>query len=564
MADLPDWGMEIVKSIEIDSNITNLSLDVEANITNLTLDVEANITNASIETNSNITNASIETNANITNASIATTANITGCTVTFDTNITNASINVEANITNANIEVNAELVKSINITVHTSPNWLNLSQTEIIKQVSLPEGNNAIGTVGILPSCDIFLLSYNSDSASINSIQEYKDNLYCGSTNLGKIYVYDGSIWGLEVTHGVNCWNMIVFDGYLWHTNASDTKIWYFDGTNWVSDDAPAGETSLQALCEYEGSLYVGSGNTGKVFIYDITDGFTEVYDSAATGISAMCVWNDKLFFGGSNDSTLYCYDGVDWFKKKIFSAGNITSIEVYNNKLFMGLDNGEVWEFDGIKWNKIIDIGANVIYKLKSWNNYLYIGTPNIGTVWKYNGTMWNKTYFDDADYITAMGIYRSNLFLGTATSGKIYEGKTIEALNIQQRYLRTVTGEKGDMLNQFHGNVAADWTTDTSGTKTMDTWRDFYITDLFIWSDTDPTAELGTNRITIQLLLENVTTSKDMATFTLEMPNSCSVHLKTPIIIKRNNQWRTQIKLGGATALDLNVRFNGFYDDY
>jgi len=542
MADLPDWGLEIAKCIEIDSNITNANIDVEANITN----------------------ANINTNATIQNASINTETNIASSAVTIDTNITNATIDVEANITNANISVEADLVKSINITMHTSPNWLNLTQTEIIKQASLPEGNNAVGNVGLMPSCDVFSLSYDSDSTIIGSIQEYKDNLYCGSENLGEIYVYDGSTWGLEATHGVNCWNMIVFDGYLYHTNATDTNIWHFDGTTWVSVAAPAGETSLRALGIYEEALYVGSGNTGKVFTYDITDGFVEVYDSAATGISSFCTWNDKLFFSGSDDKTLYCFDGVDWFKKKIFSDGNINSLEVYNNKLFMGLDNGDIWSFDGIEWIKVIDIGANAVYKLKNWNNDLYVGSAITKIIWKFNGLVWTQEYFNPDLYIKSLSTFRNRLYLGTGATGMIYETKRVEALATRQRFPRSTYDEDNTYFEFNHGLVAATWADDDGAVKTMDSWRDLYITDIMLITTTDPTAELGTQPITVRVQLRDNTVGAIISQTVLGIPYNCSWHLKTPIKIGRGTGWFTRLNLGGATALILKVSINGFYDDY
>ena len=564
MADLPDWGIEIAKCVEINSNITNATIDVDANITNATIDVDATIQNASINTETNITNANINTNATIQNASINTETNIASSAVTIDTNITNATIDVEANITNANINVEADLVKSINITMHTSPNWLNLTQTEVIKQASLPEGNNAVGNVGLMPSCDVFSLSYDSDSTIIGSIQEYKDNLYCGSENLGEIYVYDGSTWGLEATHGVNCWNMIVFDGYLYHTNATDTNIWHFDGTTWVSVAAPAGETSLRALGIYEEALYVGSGNTGKVFTYDITDGFVEVYDSAATGISSFCTWNDKLFFSGSNDKTLYCFDGVDWFKKKIFSAGNINSLEVYNDKLFMGLDNGEIWSFDGIEWIKEIDLGAIEIYQLKTWYNTLYIASEWEGAILEYNGINFKEVITRSGKQTRAMNTYRNMLFLGIDYTGYIYKINRIESLATHQREPYNAIEVEGECPLLNFGTVTADWTEQDSGGAGLNFDRNFYITDIILILNTDPTTAAATQPIPVSFALYDDDGLVYIATVLLGIPNNTTIHFNTGIKMTKSTGWEGKTRLGGATNLDYDVYLNGYFDDY
>jgi len=109
-------------------------------------------------------------------------------------------------------------------------------------------------------------------------------------------------------------------------------------------------------------------------------------------------------------------------------------------------------------------------------------------------------------------------------------------------------------------HGTVTADWSADYSSTKTQTSGYHFWITELSVVSDTDPTSELATQPIPFRIGIYDVTDSEWRWIGFGCIPNNTHFSFRTPIKITSTHQYRTQIQLGGATNLQMAVILNGY----
>jgi len=140
----------------------------------------------------------------------------------------------------------------------------------------------------------------------------------------------------------------------------------------------------------------------------------------------------------------------------------------------------------------------------------------------------------------------------------------KEVEALATRTRQPRGLTDEGAGQFEFNHGTVTANYSLDSGAQKTVDTWRDFYITGIYLQVNTDPTAEIANGPIPVSFVLIKFGTGIAYAAGIFSIPNNCHVHFHTPIKIPRGMSWQDRLYLGGSTDLDLDVYINGFYDDY
>ena len=116
------------------------------------------------------------------------------------------------------------------------------------------------------------------------------------------------------------------------------------------------------------------------------------------------------------------------------------------------------------------------------------------------------------------------------------------------------------GGYMSFDHGTVTADWSADNATAAKYSTLLEFYITDLSLVVQTDPTAEAAIQEIPILVVITDTTDSENRWAGMMSIPSNCHVSFKTPVVIPANHNFRTTVYLGGATNLAIVTCINGF----
>ena len=109
-------------------------------------------------------------------------------------------------------------------------------------------------------------------------------------------------------------------------------------------------------------------------------------------------------------------------------------------------------------------------------------------------------------------------------------------------------------------HGTVSANWTNNQATAATQSADRDLWITDATLAPTSDPTTEIQSQHIPFQLIIEDTTDSQYRHLLSGGIPSLTHFSFNTPLKITRAHNWRTVVKLGGATNLNIYVTINGF----
>jgi Divergent InlB B-repeat domain/Right handed beta helix region len=210
----------------------------------------------------------------------------------------------------------------------------------------------------------------------------FNGNLYAGMDNSPlQVGEYNGSSWSFIMTDSFGDSNnaylgsLIVYNGTLYGStyNASTgTEIWRYNGApdNWtqVNTDGFGDPNNIYAesLVEYNGLLYAGTYNDtsgAEVWSYNGTiwsqvnpDGFGSGFNRS---VNALAVYNGELYAGTSNifsgtGAELWKYDEVEWTQITFDdTATQISSMTVFEGKLFTGSSSAEIWAYNGVSWTK-------------------------------------------------------------------------------------------------------------------------------------------------------------------------------------------------------------------
>jgi hypothetical protein len=114
--------------------------------------------------------------------------------------------------------------------------------------------------------------------------------------------------------------------------------------------------------------------------------------------------------------------------------------------------------------------------------------------------------------------------------------------------------------IINFDHGTVTANWVQDSAAAVTQSASYNLWITDISLYSTTDPTAEIAVQEIPVNVIIYDSTDSQSRWYGQMSIPSNGVVSLNTPILIPKGHQWYTKIMLGGATDLYLYTVINGY----
>lgn len=174
----------------------------------------------------------------------------------------------------------------------------------------------------------IFVLSSGSWSESFDAtpakeiycLQTYRDKLYAGGDDSGKIYEFDGDAWSTSYdSASATIYCMETYRGTL-YAGSNNGKVYKTsDGSTW-SEAWDSGDANVIKWLQRAGDyLYCGQDDTGKIYRTNTGTAWTEVADFGAgefaRGGSAML--NDNpycVYIEGANYTVYYSKDeGVTW-----------------------------------------------------------------------------------------------------------------------------------------------------------------------------------------------------------------------------------------------------------
>lgn len=179
-------------------------------------------------------------------------------------------------------------------------------------------------------------------------------------------------------------------------------------------------------------AVYTGMGNTGELF--QSTGGaFTELanqYGSETIVKSMVIDGNSILYAVTNNTGYLLTYDGSGWVAlapKPFPDTFNAWEVVVYNDEIYAAGGGGKLYKYHhGIWQQKAPQLSGQTITTLGVFNNKIYGGTSGGGRLFEWNGT---SAWVEVAPQLNAQAtIYKlaefnSKLYGVTSTGGRLFE---------------------------------------------------------------------------------------------------------------------------------------------
>jgi hypothetical protein len=228
--------------------------------------------------------------------------------------------------------------------------------------------------------------SYSSYENKIEKFYRFKDTLYA----VGKF----------QQINGIPCNNIAKYDGKKW-VQLGDTREnkYAYDIIEYRGELYVSGQwDNAYVVKRWTGKEWKSFGTKSKKDGYSFEAFIISEYNLSIKVLS-MAVFNDELYCGGilqpigSTNASVIKWDGYKWSKlgeNREFDLASITSLVVFNNKLYMGAQSPygfdqenfcPLLEWDGTSLKKIYmqrkmekRLGDAGVDKLIVFNNEIYI----------------------------------------------------------------------------------------------------------------------------------------------------------------------------------------------
>lgn len=334
-----------------------------------------------------------------------------------------------------------------------------------------------LSTLSFLVFADVVPTVSKSDSLGITKGQTSKmspsvSNSIDGSpieviftSNLGQLYVGTDRGFAYSFDSKTNKWNKLKheFDNSSIFALYSDDQNNLYVGTQgghlylksnksntWQDITFNLGGKSVWSITGNKNNLYVLSNDL--VHYYDKNKSQWRTYptNKDAVPFSSVLGDSDNNLYAGSINGKTWKFQSVKWVEvgKSISNLNSpIWSILHKNNKLFVGAENGEVYQYnsqDNI-WHQLGKSGLAKLDGSRVWNmvlegNNLYVHT-DAGKIFKYQSGKWqNMNYAPHESGVTAWSLNsdsNGNLYVGTR-DGVIYRIQ-LKSLNISELTTKT-----------------------------------------------------------------------------------------------------------------------------
>lgn len=249
----------------------------------------------------------------------------------------------------------------------------------------------------------------DNSNGHVHCLAVFDDKLYAGTNyydfndyrNKGRVWVYNGSTWSISqdwlhdnTVHHIFC--LAVYNGKLYAGTGDIGKIRVFDGSIW-NDEFNTGQTNVNCMAVYDGKLYAGTykhhyTNQGNIYVLDI-NGWSLAYATGEGSIDALEVYDGMLYAGSGGNGRLFSFNGNSWEVAHDFEEVSISSLSEYKGKLFAGTMNGaKIYVFNGTSWELSYGTEELNFLSMGKFGNSLFAGTSLNGRIYEYEELSCNR----------------------------------------------------------------------------------------------------------------------------------------------------------------------------
>jgi len=264
-------------------------------------------------------------------------------------------------------------------------------------------------------------------TVSVNNIYA----IYAGGSYPGKVYTYNGTQWtSISPELGDAVLSIVLYNGHLFAgvtTSDGRGQVWRYEGgNNWilVGDNL---DDKVCSLAVYQGELYAGTAWNGmRLYRYISGSNWEKVVDYYPwNGTSCLYVYNNYLLMGDLGYDLIGIWDGTSFYPVESGWTGScIYDFQEFNGKVYASAWYGRLWESsDGTSWNILLDYGSSHMWELEVFNNALYMGYEN-GELRASSVPDYGTLIYTAPDGIISMTKSGNNLYFGTGADALYYYG--------------------------------------------------------------------------------------------------------------------------------------------
>ncbi|MBI5595921.1 MAG: VCBS repeat-containing protein [Elusimicrobia bacterium] len=236
-----------------------------------------------------------------------------------------------------------------------------------------------------------------------------------GATATGRVWSYDGAVWGLSTNLGQSVLALESFGGKLYAGLNANGQVHSYNGVSW-SLEASFGGVAVRALKSYGGRLYAGD-SAGRVWGYEPTKAqWFLSFQSTSSVVESLAVYDGRLFAGANPN--VYAFNGSTWTASFAVGAA-VNAMAAYDGKLYAATNNsGIVYQFDGAVWSVSYDPPETASDALAVHAGRLYAASalPSNGRVYAFDGKSWAlvRTLPSLNDRVLALAPFSGRLYAG------------------------------------------------------------------------------------------------------------------------------------------------------
>ncbi|MFA5140149.1 MAG: LamG-like jellyroll fold domain-containing protein [Elusimicrobiota bacterium] len=150
--------------------------------------------------------------------------------------------------------------------------------------------------------------------------------------------------------------------------------------------------------------------------------------------ITVLKVFQGKLYAGTDPGAKVYEFDGDAWTLSQDLPDGVVQAFEEFDNKLYAGLSNGDVWSFSAGSWALAFDSPESRVNTLHAYRGRLYAGTGEAGVsaqpgrIYVYDPASgkWSLDYGSPNQSILSLEVYNNALYAAGYPGGYVFNGST------------------------------------------------------------------------------------------------------------------------------------------
>jgi outer membrane protein assembly factor BamB len=133
------------------------------------------------------------------------------------------------------------------------------------------------------------------------------------------------------------------YDGYVYEGTSPEGIVYRTKDGFSHEEFYTIEDRQVTAIADFGGALFFGTSPNGRVYVYNFNTG--NKFLSVVTGdyqVSSFAEFDGKLYAGTSPAGVVYSFDGVSWEQEYDSFGGGIRSMTVFENELYLFLDQAE------------------------------------------------------------------------------------------------------------------------------------------------------------------------------------------------------------------------------